>query len=63
MLKSLESQLVSEDPLTNLCGFKSIAESFSENYEISTLGELLEIDLDNLEEEDLKALTKSPFNL
>ncbi len=59
MSKTLENELNAEDKIRKLCGFENIADTLLENYEIETLGDLVELDLEELYEEDIKPLVKA----
>lgn len=59
MNKTLKSALNAGDIINGLCGFENIAATLSEKYEIETLGDLMEIDLEEIAEEDIKPLVKA----
>lgn len=59
MNKTLENELKAEDNINELCGFKNIATTLLRNYEIETLGDLVEMNLEEIAEEDIKPLVKA----
>lgn len=59
MKKTFEDELKAEYEIRELCGFENIADTLLENYEIETLGDLVELDLAEVYEEDIKPLVKA----
>lgn len=54
MRKTMEEELALEDNLKKLAGLYKVADFLKENYEIVTLGDLIELDIEEVEEEDQK---------